>query len=131
MGYFFTLGEIQLKINHKSKNHRILSMKATHPTAQLNIIFPLHPVPHFLFPHHIQSTLRASFPAPPTPSPHNAPLSCSPCHNPSTQQCPLSTPTPSPLPPTFITISHPLYKQSPFSYLAVGGGDMDDVVLLL
>lgn len=105
--------------------YRYYKKKTTHPTAQLNIMFPLHTMPHFLSPRHIQSTQRASFPAPPTPSPHNAPLSCSPRHIPSTQQCPLSTPT------NFITISHPLYKQSPFSYLAVGGGDMDDVVLLL
>lgn len=53
--------------------YRYYKKKTTHPTAQLNIMFPLHPMPHFLSPRHIQSTHRTSFPAPSTPSPHNAP----------------------------------------------------------
>lgn len=112
--------------------YRYHKKKTTHPTAQFNIMFPLHTMPHFLSPHHIQSTHRASFPAPPIPSPHNATLSCSPRHNPSTQQCPLSTPYPYPTPPlVYHTPSVTCISQSPFSYLAVRGGDMDDVVLLL
>lgn len=109
--------------------YRYYKKKTTHPTAQLNIMFPLHPMPHFLSPRHIQSTHRTSFPAPPTPSPHNAPIFLFSLHIPSTQQRPPLYPPPLPHPTT--CISHPLYKQSPFSYLAVGGGDVDDVVLLL
>lgn len=59
-------------------------------------------MPHFLSPpppRHIQSTHRASFSAPPTPSPHNAPLSCSLLKFPLHNSAPLFTPHPYPTPP--------------------------------
>lgn len=77
-------------------------MKASHATPQHNLTsYSLYtpcpiscPPPP---PRHIQSTHRASFSAPPTPSPHNAPLSCSllkfPLHN------SFFTPHPYPTPP--------------------------------
>lgn len=107
IGSSFALREIKLKINHKT-NHRILSMKASHPTSDTS--YSLYtPCPISFLLHHIPSTHNAPFPpppitsylhtypAPPTPSQPDAPLSCSPPHNPSTQQCPLSKPPTPPL----------------------------------
>lgn len=127
IGSSFALREIKLKINHKT-NHRILSMKASHPTSDTS--YSLYtPCPISFLLHHIPSTHNAPFPLPqshliytlilPHPPPPNPmlPFPVLPLTTPLHNNAPFLNP---PLHHLYNYITYPLYKQSPSSTLLSG-----------